>query len=58
MKRIMECLSRKRTASRRLICAQALVAGFSMLACAAAASAQTNISVTTNAQGCDMTDGQ
>lgn len=51
MKGIMECSLWKRTASRRFIFTQALVAAFAILICAAAASAQTNISVTTNAQG-------
>lgn len=51
MKGIMECSSWKRTASRHFISAQALMAAFAIFICAVAASAQTNISVTTNAQG-------
>src|SRR6185437_8245900 len=51
MKRIVGCSAWKRTASRRSICTQTLAAAFAILICAAADSAQTNISVTTNAQG-------
>ena len=51
MKRIMESSSCKRIAPRGFIFTQALVAALAILICAATAGAQTNISVTTNAQG-------
>lgn len=51
MKRIMECPSWSRLACRRFISTQTLVVALAVLICAAAASGQTNISVTTNAQG-------